>query len=57
MLHLVNFHRSLATGIPGLHLLNIRKKGDKFIEKKNKLNIRRVKMSSIVDEKQNNLCN
>lgn len=29
----------------------LRKKEDKFIEKKNKLNIQRVKMSSIIDDK------
>ena len=34
-----------------LTLLNIKKKEDKFIEKKNKLNIQRVKMSSIIDDK------
>lgn len=30
---------------------NINKRGGKFIEKKNKLNIQRVKMSSIIDDK------
>lgn len=29
---------------------NINKRGGKFIEKKNKLNIQRVKMSSIIDD-------
>ena len=49
---LSDFRLGLVTGIPSLHLLKIlRKKEDKFIEKKNKLNIQRVKMSSIIDDK------
>ena len=46
-----DFRLGLVTGIPSLHLLNIKKKEDKIIEKKNKLNIQRVKMSSIIDDK------
>ena len=38
------------TGYP-FRFYRKRKKEDKFIEKKNKLNILRVKMSSIIDDK------
>ena len=38
------------TGYP-FRFYRKRKKEDKFIEKKNKLNIQRVKMSSIIDDK------
>ena len=38
------------TGYP-FQFYKKRKKEDKFIEKKNKLNIQRVKMSSIIDDK------
>ena len=55
MLHFASqsdLRQCLVTGIPSLHLLKIlRKEEDKFIEKKNKLNIQRVKMSSIIDDK------
>lgn len=43
-------HDGFANGIPVSILLK-KKKEDKFIEKKNKLNIQRVKMSSIIDDK------
>ena len=47
-----DFRLGLVTGIPSLHLIkNQEKLEDKFIEKKNKLNIQRVKMSSIIDDK------
>ena len=39
---------SLVTGIPSLHLM---KKEENIIEKKSKINILRVKMSSIIDDK------
>ena len=45
---LSDFRLCLVTGTPSLHLM---KKEDKFIEKKNRLNIQRVKMSSIIDDK------
>ncbi len=41
----------IVIGIPNLQLLKNQKKEEKFIEKKNKLNIQRVKMSSIIDDK------
>lgn len=47
-LHHREFSPSLVTGTPSLHLM---KKEEKIIEKKNKLNIIRVKMSSIIDDK------